>query len=104
MASDFGFIANAAQRHPDKLSSGCPRDRFTNRRLAGSRRSDQRQNGARPAVIRETALRAQLTNGKIFGYAPFDVVQAGMVGIQHLSRVLWVEALFRSFRPRDSEQ
>ena len=104
MTADLGLIANATQRHPDKLSSCCPRDGFANGRLSGSRGPDQRQNRSRSPVIDQAALRAQLANRKIFGNAPFNIVQTRMVGIQHLPRVLWVQTLFRPFGPWHSEQ
>ena len=104
MSADFGLVAHAAERHPDKLPAGGPGDRLANRGLAGSRRADQRQNGARPAIVGETALGAQLADRQILGDALLDVVETGVVGVQHLSRVLRVEALLRPFRPRHGEQ
>src|SRR5437867_4477772 len=50
MTPYLGFIANASQRHPNKLPAGRARDGFTDRRLSCARRSDQRQNRARAAV------------------------------------------------------
>src|SRR5205809_4131497 len=104
MTSDLGLIANTAQRHPDKLPPGCPCDRFTNGCLAGSWRTDQCQNRTRSAVVGETALRTQLAYCKILGDATFNVVQAGVVSVQHCSGVLRVETLFRPFGPGHGEQ
>ena len=56
MAADFGLVAHAAERHPDELPPGGPRDRLADRGLAGSRRADQREDDARPAVVGHAAL------------------------------------------------
>ena len=104
MAADLGLVPHAAERHPDELPAGGPGDRLANRGLAGSRRADQRQNGARPAIVGETALGAQLADRQILGDALLDVVEAGVVGVEHLPRVLRVEALLGSLRPRHGEQ
>ena len=88
MAADLGLVADAAQGHADELPAGGPGDRLADRRLAGPRRADQGQDGARPAIVGEAALRAQLPHGQVFGDAPLHVVEAGVVGVQHLARVL----------------
>ena len=41
MAADLGLVADAAERHPDELPAGRPRNRLADRGLAGSRRADQ---------------------------------------------------------------
>ncbi len=104
MPADLGLVADAAQGHADELPAGGPGDRLADRRLAGPRRADQGQDGARPAIVREAALRAQLPDGQVFGDAPLHVVEAGVIGVQHLARVLRIQALLRSLRPRHREQ
>ena len=65
---------------------------------------DQRQNGARPAIIGQAALGAELADRQIFGDPLLDVVETGVVGIEHLPRVLRIEALLRPLRPGNGEQ
>ena len=104
MSADFGLVAHAAERHADELPPGRPGDRFADRGLAGSRRADQRQNRARPAIVGQAALGAELAHRQILGDALLDVVETGMVGVEHLTRVLRVEPLLGALRPRDGEQ
>ena len=52
MAADFRFVAHAAERHADELPPGGSRNRLANRGLARSRRADQREDDAGPAVCR----------------------------------------------------
>jgi hypothetical protein len=42
---------------------------------------DQRQDGARPAIVCKSALRPQFADGKIFCNAPLHIVETGMIGI-----------------------
>ena len=104
MSADFGLVAHAAERHPDELPAGRPGDRLADRGLAGSRRADQRQDGARPAIVGQAALGAELADRQILGDALLDVVETGVVGVEHLARVLRVEALFRPLRPGNREE
>src|SRR5207249_1617333 len=104
MAAYFRLVANTAERHPDELPAGGPGDGFTNRGLAGSRRSDQRQNGARSSIVSKSALRPELTDRQILRDAAFDIVESGVIRIEHLSRVLRIETLVRALRPGYGEQ
>src|ERR1051326_3441997 len=104
MAADLGFVANAPQRHSDTLPSSGPGDRFTNRCLTGSGRSNQRKDGSRPPGVGHTTLRTQLPYGKILCDAAFDIVETGMIRVQDLSCVLWIEAFLRPLGPRDREE
>ncbi len=49
-------------------------------------------------------LLAQLPHSQILGDAPLHVVEAGVIGVQHLARVLGIQALLRSLRPGNREQ
>ena len=104
VATDFGLVAHAAERHADELPPSGTRDRFADGRLAGSRRSDQRQDRARSPVVGEAALGAELAHRQVFGDAALHVLQAGVFGVQHLAGVARIEPLVRTLRPRDREQ
>ena len=104
MAADFRFVADAAERHPDELPAGGSRDRLADRGLARSRRSDQRQDDARAAVLGHAALGAQLADRQVLGDAPLHVVETFVVGVEHLARVDRVETLLGSLRPGHRQQ
>src|SRR5688572_337628 len=104
MTANLSLIANTAQRHTNKLSARCPRNRFTDRGLTGSRRSDQRKDCARSAAVAQAPLRPQLAYGKVLCDPPFNIVKTRMIGVQNFPGVLRVETFFRSFRPWDSQE
>ena len=104
MAADFGFVANTAERHANEFSSGRPGDRFADRCFAGTGRSNERQNGAGPARVAQTALSSELAHSKIFSDPAFDIVEPGMIFVEHLTRVFRVKTLLRALRPRHGEQ
>ena len=104
MAADLRLVANAAERHPDELPAGRSRDRFADRGLAGSRRPDQRQDDAGSAVLGHAALGPQLAHGQVLGDAPLHVVEAFVVGVEHLARVHRIEPLLGPLGPRHGQQ
>ena len=104
MAADLRFIANAAKRHAHELAPRRSRDRFADGGLAGARRSDQREDGAGPLVIRQAAISAQLAHGQVFGDARLHLVQAGVIRIEHLTGVSRIKTLFRAHGPRHGQQ
>src|SRR5215475_5754102 len=69
MATDLRFIANTAERHPDKLTACRTGDRFTDRCFPGSWRSNQREYRTRSFRIHQTALGAQLADSQVLGDA-----------------------------------
>src|SRR6058998_694531 len=99
MAADFGLVADAAKRHPDELPAGRSRDRLADRRLAGARRANQRENDARPPVLRHAALAPELANRQVLRDAALHIVEPLMVGIEHRAGMCRVEALLRSPGP-----
>ncbi len=104
VASDLGLVANAAQRHPHELAPGCPGDRLADRGLSGAGRADQGEDRPRLGVGLDPAVLAQLAHGQILGHAVLDVLQAGVVGIQHLARGDRVQLLIGALAPRHRDQ
>ena len=50
-------------------------------------------------VLRDAALLAQLAHGQVLGDAVLDVLQARVVGVEHLARVDRIEPLLGALRP-----
>src|SRR3954453_12291025 len=101
MAADLGLVAHAAQRHADELAPGGPGDRLADGGLAGARRPDQRQDrSSGAALLGDAAIASQLAYGDVLGDAVLDVLEAGVFGIQHLTRMHGVELLVGALRPR----
>src|SRR5439155_1460052 len=70
--------------HPVELAVECPRDRLADRRLAGARRPDQGQDRARPLVVRNPAVLPELTHREVLDDAVLDVLEPGVVCVEHL--------------------
>jgi len=49
-------------------------------------------------------LLAQLAHRDELGDAPLDVIKAGVVLVEHLAGVRWVEFLLGALRPRNCQQ
>ena len=93
VAADLGLVADAAERHADELASGRTRDRLADRGLAGAGRADQREDRAGAPVLADAALDAQLLDRQVLDDAVLDVLEAGVVGVEHLAGVHRVELL-----------
>ena len=104
MATDLGLVTHAAERDADELAAGRARDRLADRGLAGSGRADQRQDRAGALVLGDPALLAQLLDGDVFDDPVLDVLEAGMVGVEHLTGVLRIQPLLRALAPRHRQQ
>ena len=104
MAADFGFVADAAERHPDELPARGPRDRLADRRLAGPRRPDQGQDHARTAIVGHAAFGAELAHRQVLGDAALHIVEPLVVRVENRARVGGIEPLFRTLRPRNRQQ
>ena len=76
MSSNLGFVTHAAQRQAHKLSARSASDRFSQTRLANSRRADKTEN-------RAARVLHQLTHGKVFENAVLDLVQTEMVFVEN---------------------
>src|SRR5436309_1465858 len=99
VTSDLGLVPDAAQGHADELASGGPGDRLADRGLAGAGRPDQGQDGARLRVGLDVALGTQLAHGEVLRHAVLDVLQAGVVGVEHFTRGHGVEVLLGALAP-----
>ena len=104
MAADLGLVAHAAERHADELAVERAGDRLADRGLARSGRADQRQDRAGALVLRDAALLPQLAHGQVLDDALLDVLEPGVVGVEHLARVDRVEPLLGALAPRHREQ
>ena len=104
VAADLGLVADAAERHPDELASGRPCDRLADRGLAGAGRPDQGQDRAGLLVLVDPALDAQLLDGDVLDDPVLDVLEAGVVRVEDLARVLRIESLLRALAPRHADQ
>ena len=80
MAANLGFVSHTAERHPDKLSAGCPRDRTAQRRLTDPRRSDETK-------YRSFDFADEALDGEIFENAFFDLLQVRNGPLRGLSRL-----------------
>ena len=105
VAADLGLVADAAERHADELAAGGARDRLADRGLAGPGRADQRQDRSRAAaLVGEAALLAQPADRDVLGDPVLDVLEAGVVGVEHLAGVDGVESLLGALAPRHADQ
>src|SRR3546814_2328865 len=77
MAPDFGFITHATQCHTHKLAVDGLGDALAKGRLADARRADQ-------AKDRRLELIHALLHGQILDDAFLDLLQAIVIGIEHL--------------------
>ncbi len=101
---DLGLVADAAERHADELAVQRPGDRLANRRLAGAGRADQGQDRARLLVDLDPPLLTELAHGDVLDNAVLDVLEPGMVGVEHLTARLWIEPLLGADAPRHCQQ
>ena len=104
MAADFGFVADAAKRHADELAARRLGDRLADRGLAGSRRTDQREDDAGPARVGHPALAPELAHRQVLGDALLHLVEPLVVGVEHFARVNGIEPLLGALRPGHRQQ
>ena len=104
VAADLGLVTDAAERHADELAVQRPGDRLADRRLAGAGRPDQGEDRARLLVDLDPPLLAELAHGDVLDDAILDVLEAGVIGIEHLAARLRVEPLLGADAPRHGEQ
>ena len=104
MSADLGLVVDAAERHAHELAVQCAGDRLADRGLPGAGRTDQRQDRAGALVLLDPAILPKLAHGEVLDDAVLDVLQAGMIRIEHLTRVAGVQPLLRALSPRDGQQ
>ncbi len=95
VATDLGFVADAAEGDADEFAAQGSSDRLAQRGLADARGSDQQQDGALAAGCRRSPdpVLAQLADRQVFDDSFFDVVEAGVVGVEHRPGLIEVEAI-----------
>jgi hypothetical protein len=104
VAADLGLVTDAAERHPHELAAGRAGDRLADRRLAGAGRADQGEDRAGALVLLDPALGAQLLDGQVLRDPVLDVLEAGVVGVEHLASRCRIELLVGGLAPRHGDQ
>ena len=104
MAADLGLVAHAAQRHAHELAAGGAGDRLADRGLAGAGRPDQGEDRAGALVLLDAAVLPQLAHGQVLGDPVLDVLEPGVVGVQHLAGVHGIEPLLAARAPGHRDQ
>ena len=104
MAADLGLVAHAAERHADELAPGGAGDRLADRGLAGAGRADQGEDRTAAPVLLDAPLDAQLLDGEVLDDAVLDVLEAGVVGVQHRAGVDGIELLLGALLPRHGDE
>ena len=104
MAADLGLVTDAAQRHAHELAAGGARDRLADRGLAGAGRSDQGEDRAGALVLGDPAIDPQLLDRDVLDDPVLDVLEAGVILVQHRAGVRGVEPLLGVLGPRDGDQ
>ncbi len=88
VAADLGLVTYAAECDADEVAAQRTGDALAQRRLADAGRADERHDGAGPASADdlETAFAAAGAYGEVLHDAVLDVVEAVVVGVEHLAR------------------
>ena len=94
VTADLGLVADAAEAHAHELAPEGAGDRLAERRLADAGRADQGKDGA-AALVLDLALAAELAHGQVLEDALLDLLQAGVVGLEHCARGVHVVLLVR---------
>jgi len=103
VAADLGLVADAAERHAHELAAHRAGDRLPDRGLARTGRADQREDRARLAVGHHLALLAQPLHGDVLDDAVLDVLQARVIGVEHLPGVDGIELVLGGLAPRNRD-
>ena len=97
VAADLRLVAHAAERDAHELPADRVRDRSRQRRLADARRAEEAQD-------RPLDVRIELAHGEVLEDAILDLLEARVVGVEHLLGVLQVDRVFGALRPRQRDQ
>jgi hypothetical protein len=97
VATDFRFIANAAERDADELPRHGSRNRLAERGLANA-------GWAHEAEDRALHVAFQLPDGEVFNDALFDFVEVVVVLVEHTARFDGIDAVRGGRCPRHIEQ
>ncbi|MBB3732586.1 hypothetical protein FHR33_008446 [Nonomuraea dietziae] len=105
VSADLRLVAHAAEGDADELPAHGARHGLTQRRLADSRRARQSEDGAAAAAAHhaEALVLAALAHGQVLDDAVLHVVEAGVVGVEHLTGARDVVVVVARLVPRDVE-
>ena len=112
VAADLGLVADAAEGDPHERAAQGAGDRLAEAGLADAGRPDEGDDRATPrpvaalgvAVAASTApLGPQLAHGEELDDAVLDLVEAVVVGVEHLAGVGQVELVGGALAPRELE-
>ena len=96
MAADLGLVAHAAERHAHELAAERIGDGLGERRLADARRAEK-------AEDRSLDVRIQLAHRQILEHAVLHLLEAGVVGVEHVFRALEIDRILGALRPRERD-
>ena len=105
MATDLGFVVDAAERGTDELATEGTGDRLAERRLAHTRGADEHEDGAGTAMRAgvDIALGPQLAHGEELDDAVLDLVETGVVRVEDGAGVGEVVVVVGARIPRQLE-
>ena len=105
VATDLGLVADAAERDADELAAHGAGHRLAERGLADAGRAGQQDHraGAPAADHLQAALGAAGADGEVLDDPLLDLVEAVVVGVQHLAGAGDVVAVVGRARPRQLE-
>ena len=93
MTANFGFIANAAERHPHVVAADRASDRASETGLTDAWRADKTDDRRAQFVAGEFAY------GDVLDDAVLDLVEAVVIFVEDLARRFQAEVVFRFDRP-----
>ena len=96
MAADFRFVAHAAERHAHELAARGLGDRLAERGLADAGRADEAEDRSRQLV-------GAALHGEIFEDALLDLVEAEVIGVEHVLRLSEIPLDLGALAPRDRQ-
>ena len=100
VAADLGLVAQAAERHADELAAHRLGDRLADRGLAGAGGPDQREDGTASRVGFDVALLTELLHRDVLDDPVLDVLEPGVVAVEHLAREHGIELVLGDLLPR----
>jgi len=95
--ADLGLVTHAAERDADELAPERGGDRLGERRLADARRADETEDGALHVGL-------QLADRQVLDDAVLGLLEAGVVGVEHLLRAREIDHLVGALAPRQRHE
>ena len=101
MTADLGLVAHSAEGDPHKRTPHGPGHRLAERGLPDPRRPGEKKDGAgAPAFLGlHPTLLAELADGQVLENALLDILQTGVVGVEHALGVFELEVVLRGLAP-----